>query len=204
MVREDMDHVLLVEDSHSVAASLTRALARYAPVRRATCIREGLAELRVPERRWLAAIVDIGLPDGSGLDLARRLVGDPHRMPTLVITGAEERHLANDAHASGAHFVFKPVRLADVEAFMDRVYGAQPTARVAAALEKYAADANLSVREREIVQLAIDGVARGELSAHLDRSGSTVKTQIRSLLNKTGAADLPAVVREVLEAAMKR
>ena len=199
-----MAFVLLVEDNQRVAESIARALTRHAEVRRVATIREALSELRATGREWLAAVVDIGLPDGSGLDLARRLLSDPYRLPTLVITGAEERHLANDAHASGAQFAFKPVRVADVDAFMCRVLENRPTVRIAAALDALAVSAELSPREKEILRLAIDGIARGSLTERLDIENSTLKTQIRSILRKTECTDLDAVVRKILEAAVKR
>ena len=65
------------------------------------------------ELRPEAVLVDVGLPDGSGIDLARALSALPWR-PTVVLTSTD-RHAARaeDVHRSGARSFIAKEELAD-------------------------------------------------------------------------------------------
>ena len=67
--------MLLVEDEPLVAEAIARALCGHVGVVIATTAAEALALDRAAETGWAGAIVDVRLPDGSGLDLARRRAG---------------------------------------------------------------------------------------------------------------------------------
>ena len=100
--------VLLVEDSPRVA-SVVIALLRKAghSVAHAATRGEGLAETsRAPVE---LAIVDVGLPDGSGLDLCRELRASGYAFPILLLTarnGVDDRVAGLDAGADD--YVGKP------------------------------------------------------------------------------------------------
>ncbi len=106
--------VLVVEDSPRVAQVLTGALRRaghavaVAPTRV-----EGLAEA---ERAHVdLAIVDVGLPDGSGLDLCRAWRSAGHDFPVLVLTarnGVGDRVAGLDAGADD--YLGKPFAAAEL------------------------------------------------------------------------------------------
>lgn len=196
--------VLVVDDEERVASSVVRAASRHAPAFRAASLHEALAMSRMPGKKWIAAIVDVGLPDGSGLDLVRRLREHLPGLPVLVMTGREERHIANEAQAGGAYFAFKPIGIADVDAFMRRVITALPRSKVAAALDALARSADLSIRETEILELTLEGLSRAALRERFDVKDSTLKTQIRSILTKCGEPDLDALVQRILGAAVGR
>lgn len=201
---ETVGDLLLVEDERKAGDAIARVLALHGSVRRAERVRDAMTELRTAGRNWIAAVIDVGLPDGSGMDLATRLLEPPHAMPCLVITGDDDRYLANEAHAAGAEFVFKPVKVNDIERFVVRAVAKRPVTRIAAALDAYAAEVGYSAREKDIVRLALAGVERRDISGRLDTQDSTVKTQVRSILGKSpGASDLGGVVRIILERALK-
>src|SRR5579859_2162845 len=149
-----MHDVLVVEDQPNVANAIVRAVARHAPAARAASVRDALRMAREPERTWMAAIVDVGLPDGCGIDLARRL-RELLGVQVLVVTGRDQRTLANDAQAIGAHFAFKPVGTRDIDTFMQRVIRDQPDRRVIHALDALVEQWELSARETELVRLRL-------------------------------------------------
>lgn len=80
--------VLIVEDDEAIASAIARTLLRegYAPQTAGTiaAARDALAA-----SRWRAVILDLGLPDGDGLDIARDLRGDVET-PVLVVTARDE------------------------------------------------------------------------------------------------------------------
>jgi DNA-binding NarL/FixJ family response regulator len=54
-----------------------------------------------------AVLVDIGLPDGSGMDLASTLAALPWR-PRVVLTSSDENAAADSGGSSAARFAFVP------------------------------------------------------------------------------------------------
>jgi FixJ family two-component response regulator len=102
--------LLVVEDSrHASEAMRLLCLRSGARIRRADCIASAERHLNV--YRPSAAIVDLGLPDGSGLDLIGRMAGLQPRVPIILGTsGAEREAAARDAARAGADgFLAKPV-----------------------------------------------------------------------------------------------
>lgn len=102
--------VLLVEDSRYASEAVRLlALRSGARIRRADCIAS--AERHLNTYRAGVAIVDLGLPDGDGLSLIRRLARARQRPDVLLATsgrGAEEiAAAARDAGADG--FLAKPI-----------------------------------------------------------------------------------------------
>jgi DNA-binding NarL/FixJ family response regulator len=65
----------------------------------------------------------------------------------------------------------------------------QVQADVAAEMAKHTADASLTRREIQVLQLVSSGCANKEISARLDINEETTKTHIKNILAKLGARD---------------
>jgi len=105
--------LLLVEDSRFAAEGI-RLLCRRLGIRlrRAQSLADAQAHLRV--YRPDIALVDIGMPDGSGLDLIRSLGGRQNR-PCRVVATSGDLQVAAAAQRAGADaFVEKPSPVANV------------------------------------------------------------------------------------------
>jgi CheY-like chemotaxis protein len=102
--------VLVVEDSRYNSEALRQMCLRSgARIRRADCVASAQRHLNV--YRPSAAIVDLGLPDGPGLDLIARMAAARPRVPILLGTsGDEPEEAARAVAAAGADgFLPKPV-----------------------------------------------------------------------------------------------
>jgi len=102
--------ILVVEDSrYSSEAMRLMCLRSGARIRRADCLTSAERHLNV--YRPSVAIVDLGLPDGSGLDLIARMHAMRPRVPIILGTSGDDQHSAEahcaDAGADG--FLAKPV-----------------------------------------------------------------------------------------------
>lgn len=115
--------VLVVEDSRFACEAMRLLCLRSgARIRRADCLRSARRHLMT--YRPTVVIVDLGLPDGSGLDLISEVAARRPRVPALLGTsgdaGAEER-----ARAAGADgFLAKPIE--SLSAFQRTILAALP------------------------------------------------------------------------------
>lgn len=102
--------VLIVEDSRFASEALRLLCLRSgARIRRADCLTA--AERHLSIYRPTVAIVDLGLPDGSGLDLIAQLDTARPRVPVLLGMSGADRSWAEDAarEAGADGFLAKPL-----------------------------------------------------------------------------------------------
>ncbi len=120
-----MTNVLLVEDDPAIAEPLARALTREGYTVRPHGNGQGaLDDLSDVD----LVILDLGLPDIDGLDVARRIRSQGLNVPILILTArADEVDLVVGLDAGADDYVTKPFRLAEllarVRALLRRVGG---------------------------------------------------------------------------------
>lgn len=88
-----MNNILLLEDNVVFAASVEQAILELpliCKVYKATTLKQGLEMLL--ERDYLAFIIDIGLPDGSGYDFIQHIKKNPmyDKASVVILTGQQE------------------------------------------------------------------------------------------------------------------
>lgn len=118
--------VLVVEDSHYASEAMRLLCLRSgARIRRADCLHSARKHLRL--YRPSVVIVDLGLPDGSGIQLIEELAAAHPRIPVLLGTSGDD--WAQDAAiAAGADgFVRKP--MTSLAAFQQLVLDRLPPER---------------------------------------------------------------------------
>lgn len=106
--------VLLVEDEESVAAPLAVALGRegYPTDTRATAA-DALAALGTGS--YDLVVLDLGLPDGDGLQVCREIRRRSPDLPVLILTArAEEIDIVVGLDAGADDYLTKPFRLAEL------------------------------------------------------------------------------------------
>jgi DNA-binding response OmpR family regulator len=100
--------VLVVEDEHDLLTTYRRLFGRHGF--RVVTAATRVAGLRALEHEpFTAAIVDVRLPDGDGLDVVRKARAVAPPAPVIVVTGFPSQHLRQAARAAGAaDFFAKP------------------------------------------------------------------------------------------------
>lgn len=99
--------ILVVEDSRFASDALRQmCLHSGARIRRADCLTSARRHLAI--YRPNVALIDMGLPDGSGAELIAELAAMPQRIPTILGTSADSfaEQIAIAAGADG--FLLKP------------------------------------------------------------------------------------------------
>src|SRR5438132_4121169 len=108
-----MKRLLLVEDDRSLGATLCERLQREKyEVYWAETKQRALKKLG--EGLWDLVILDIGLPDGSGFELARH-IKEKTSLPIMFMTAlSTAEHRLEGFEIGAAHFVPKPVHLSEL------------------------------------------------------------------------------------------
>jgi len=115
--------VLVVEDSRFACEAMRLLCLRSgARIRRADCLRS--ARRHLATYRPAVIVVDLGLPDGSGLDLIADLVRATPRVPVILATSGSSE-LRESAIAAGADaFLDKPIE--SLAVFQEAILAALP------------------------------------------------------------------------------
>lgn len=200
--------VYLVDD-HAMVRQGLRALlgeAGHEVVGDCGDLPQALAELQrlAPD----VVVIDLNLGERSGMELLTELQRRHLPARALVLTmSAQPRHVAMALRLGAAGYVLKgsPSQelLQAVEALRAgrRHLGAGVPELAAQALAQDDASdpfASLSVRERQVVTLVVDGHSSTEIAAALHLSPKTVDSYRSRLMAKLGTADVIALVKLAL------
>ena len=149
------------------------------------------------------AVIALELPDGSGLDALRELAARQSQLPVVFTSRAGHAAEAVRALKLGClDFVEKPFAPA---AMALAIRGALEIDRQRRRLrqrllELRARFAPLTPREREVMQLVVDGLHNRTIAARLGLSPKTVEVHRAHVMRKTGATSLPELVKLALAA----
>jgi DNA-binding NarL/FixJ family response regulator len=188
--------VLLVDDHDLIRQGLRRAFERaedFSVVGEASSVAEALAS--AAQLHPDVVIMDIRLPDGSGLDGVKKLRAEQPGLGIVVLTMyAGDEHLFGALEAGASAFVPKDAPADEVVAAA-RHAAASPeafsAADLASAMKRRLSPQGpqVSPREREVLGLLADGLAVAQIAKALFISESTAKTHISKLYEKLGAAN---------------
>ncbi len=195
----------MVEDVGPEAAHYARSLSQLRPTVVANTRREAHRALH-SHHHWSGFLVDIGLPDGCGLDLMERWRPRFPSVPLVFETGSRDPAIVNRIYRLQGRYLLKPFDLADVVAFGVRCAAAESDVRprIAAALEEFTRTYGLTASEADILLLVIDGL---DHSAILRKRGiklNTLKSEIRGLLRKLDVPWLESAALKVLRIAIRQ
>lgn len=189
--------VCVVDDEPSVRKSLTRLLASAGYNAQAfASAREYLA--RPPHHGPSCLVVDVRMPELSGLDLQRALLDSGRDEPVVFITGDDGIPASVQAMKAGAvDFLAKPL---DDAVFLAAVGSAVIQSRERSRIRAEREDAiarlaSLSVRERQVFERVIAGKMNKEIAGELGTSMPTVKVQRSQVMRKAGVESVADLVR---------
>ena len=143
-------------------------------------------------------VLDVSLPDLSGLDLQQRIGADRRDLPIIFITGHGDVPMTVRAMKAGAvEFLTKPfgddVLLGAIAGAIDRSRAALEHRAGLLALETR--HATLSQREREVMALVVSGRLNKQIAGELHISEITVKAHRGKVMRKMGAGSLADLVK---------
>ena len=151
------------------------------------------------------ALVDIRLPDGSGIDLTRTLLSLRPKLAVVLYTGDSDAELLYGGLDSGARgYALKAGSMTELVAAIERVAGGGTYVdprldRILLSERATARVPQLSPREKQITHLMAEGRTAEAIGGELGVSVETVRTHVRNVIRKLQARNRVHAIAIALE-----
>jgi DNA-binding NarL/FixJ family response regulator len=192
--------VAVVEDDARLRRVLAEVFASAADCACAGVFRNGVSAIAgLPPLRPDVIIMDINLPDLSGVECVSRLSPQLPESQIIMLTVYQDTEMIFKALAAGAHgYLVKPVMPEDLLAAVRsiRLGGAPMSPAIArkvidffhrpsqAPLPAPVPDAGLGPREQQVLEQLVNGLSQKEIAAELGIGVSTVNTYMQRIYEK--------------------
>lgn len=147
-------------------------------------------------------LMDLRLPDGSGIDACREILSAEPGIRVLFLTSyAEEQARVSTMLAGAAGFLLKDIAHgALVQTIQAAAEGRplQEPAVVDALARRVKADSRLSRQESRVLALVVEGKTNREIGEALELSEKTVRNYLSNAFQKLGVARRSQAVAEFL------
>jgi DNA-binding NarL/FixJ family response regulator len=145
-------------------------------------------------------LMDLSMPEVDGLTATRTLTAEIPSVKIIILTASEDQASLFDAIKAGAQgYLLKNLEADDFFSLLDRASRGEPALTPTLArklLQEFAKpvetpaeaaprEEELTTREREVLELMVEGVTSNrKLAKRLDVSENTVKFHVRNILDK--------------------
>jgi len=143
-------------------------------------------------------LMDIGMPDGNGLDATRRIKSESPEVKIVIVTASEDENDLFEAIKSGAEgYLLKDMSEDEFMGTLRGIEAGEPPLSQGLAskiLEEFARVSReqpasepaggLTARERDVLQLVAAGSTNREIAASLFVSANTVNFHMKNILTK--------------------
>jgi two-component system response regulator DevR len=190
--------LLIVDDHEIVRQGLVAMLDRregFEVVAQAGTVSEAIEQARRYEPDIV--IMDVRLPDGSGVEACREIRADRAETRVLMLTSYPDEEAVLSAIVAGASgYLLKQIRARDLVSALESVgrgeslLDPQVTAKVLDRVRRMATGgepdelASLTSQEQKILVLVAEGKTNKEIAAEVFLSDKTVKNYVSSILSK--------------------
>ncbi len=188
-----MSRVLVADDHPMIAAGLEVLLrgSDYQLVGRARSGEDALLQIKQLEPDIV--LLDVNMPDGTGLDVLERLRSERHPPAVILLTaGMEDSELLVADSLNPAGMVLKTSDPAHLFECMEHVRRGERwrdpeiVDRTHNAKERASRVPSLTPRERELVELVRKGLRNRDIAQQLGVTEGTVKVYLHAVFEKVG------------------
>jgi DNA-binding NarL/FixJ family response regulator len=154
---------------------------------------------RIPGANPDVAVLDVRLPDGSGVEVCREVRSQLPGLGCLMLTSfSDDEALFDSIMAGAAGYVLKQVRGTDLvdavrkvaagQSLLDPAVTARVLDRIRRGDEQDELIGRLTEQERRILDLIGEGLTNRQIAEHMYLAEKTVKNYVSNLLMKMGMA----------------
>src|SRR5436305_4673823 len=193
-----MLRVFLVDDHEVVRRGVADLLdedENLTVIGQAGSVSQALA--RIPALNPDVAVLDVRLPDGNGIELARELRSKLPELKCLMLTSYTDEQAMLDAVMAGASgYVIKDIKgmdlvsavreVGDGKSLLDAHAAAALMAKLRDSATKKGPLADLSDQEKKLLELIGEGLTNRQISERMFLAEKTVKNYVSRLLAKLG------------------
>ncbi len=191
-------HIALIDDDEAVLDSLRLYFTRQDVETTCFSAADDFLAAIAKGQRFDCIVSDVRMPGMSGIDLVRHLKEQDIAVPIILITGHGDIDMAVGAIKVGAFdFIEKPFDEARLLASIRHaVEKGRERDADATELENLQSRFNtLSVRQREVMALAVSGLSNKEIGSRLKISPKTVENHRAWVMERIGARNIAELVR---------
>jgi DNA-binding NarL/FixJ family response regulator len=190
-----MTRLLIIDDHAVVRQGLAQAFkeAGFATIETAGTLQQARAKIAAfnPE----AIIVDLNLPDGSGLEIVQWVRKLSAEIAIIVLSLNDPAQFIRIARNSGANaYLSKSQSMQEIISSVTFALS-NPGSFTSALTPDQHRDFDLTPREIEVLHLLAEGASNSDISGQLYVSISTVKTHISSVMRKLQCTNRTAAAR---------
>jgi DNA-binding NarL/FixJ family response regulator len=201
--------VLLADDHALMREGLCALLAAISDIEVVGAVRTGReAERQVVQLNPDVVLMDIAMPDLNGIEAARVIhLKSPAVRIVMLSMHATAEYVYRAFEAGACGYLLKEVAVEEVITAVRTVHAGKQylspalAESVSHATTGYARGPvdSLSVRERQVLQLVVEGRTSSEIASMIHLSPKSVETYRSRLMAKLGVRDLPSLVKFALE-----
>jgi len=185
--------VMLVDDHNVVRSGLATFLRAYDDLELVAEARNGLEAIHLcREKKPDVILMDLMMPEMDGIAATRAILADYPQIKIIAMTSFEDEQLVQGVLAAGAiSYLIKNVTSDELAKAIRDAYSGRSTlspeaARVLIQATRPAAQPafDLTEREREVLNLVVQGNSNQQIAEALVVSLATVKAHISNILSK--------------------
>lgn len=195
-------HIFIIDDDDSMRISLSRMLSEVGYT--VDHYQSGINFLKESLPISPAVILlDMQMPDMSGVELQQQLLALGRRTPIIFISGQSHPHQIVSSLKNGAiDFLFKPFKLEDLLIALSKTLelDKQQLVQLSKELDIKQCFLTLTPREKEVCSLLVRGLLNKEIAVELGTVDATIKVHKARVMEKMHADSIQALVRMYLEA----
>ena len=198
-------HVYLVDDDASMRTSLCRMLQELGYNVHDFASAKAFIEHSVPISPAVI-LLDMQMPDMTGLDLQEELARIGRKTPIVFISGqSHPQQIVKSLKKGALDFLFKPFNFEDLlNSVADAIeFDRRQLKRVSKDVEVKRHFATLTPREKEVCHLLVQGLLNKDIAVKLGTTDATIKVHKARVMEKMRVDSLQGLVKSYLEASLE-
>jgi len=194
-------HIYLIDDDESMRTSLSRMLKEVGYIVEDFSSAAAYLAHSLPVAPAVI-LLDMQMPDMTGLDLQEKLVQLGRKTPIVFVSGQSHPHQIVKSLKRGAlDFLFKPFNLEDLlKAVADALeFDRRQLKRISKEVETKKDYSTLTPREKEVCFWLVKGLLNKDIAVKLGTTDATIKVHKARVMDKMNVDSVQLLVAKYLE-----